>query len=77
MRAGLRRLAVLLGILKAGGGYVPLDPALPAQRLAFMIADTAMTVILTDAPSADSVADDGAVNVDPSGSRSPLSTAAT
>ncbi len=49
MRAGPRRLAVLLGILKAGGGYVPLDPALPAQRLAFMIADTAMTVILTDA----------------------------
>ena len=33
------RLAALLGIWKAGGGYVPLDPALPAERLAFMIAD--------------------------------------
>ena len=32
-----RRLAVLLGIMKAGGGYVPLDPALPAERLAYMI----------------------------------------
>ncbi len=64
MRAGPRRLAVLLGILKAGGGYVPLDPALPAQRLAFMIADTAMTVILTDHASAAGVADAGALNVD-------------
>ncbi len=64
MGAGLRRLAVMLGILKAGAGYVPLDPALPAQRLAFMIADSAMTVILTDTPSAESVADAGALNVD-------------
>ncbi len=53
MRAGLRRLAALLGILKAGGGYVPLDPALPAERLAFMINDTGMTVILTDHASAE------------------------
>jgi amino acid adenylation domain-containing protein len=49
MRTSPRRLAALLGIWKAGGGYVPLDPALPASRLGFMIADTAMTVILTDA----------------------------
>ncbi len=64
MRAGLRRLAVLLGILKAGAGYVPLDPALPAQRLAFMIADSAMTVILTDRASAGRVPATGALNVD-------------
>jgi amino acid adenylation domain-containing protein len=51
--AGLRRLAALLGIWKAGGGYVPLDPALPAGRLAFMTADTAATVILTDTASRD------------------------
>ncbi len=31
---GLDRLAALLGIWKAGGGYVPLDPALPPDRLA-------------------------------------------
>jgi amino acid adenylation domain-containing protein len=47
MRAGLDRLAVLLGIWKAGGGYVPLDPELPADRLSFMIADTGMSVVLT------------------------------
>jgi amino acid adenylation domain-containing protein len=48
---GLPRLAALLGTLKAGGGYVPLDPGLPADRLAFMVTDTAMPVIVTDTAS--------------------------
>ena len=48
MAPSLRRLAVLLGILKAGGGYVPLDPALPAERLSFMISDAAMPVVVAD-----------------------------
>jgi amino acid adenylation domain-containing protein len=55
MRTGLPRLAALLGVWKAGGGYVPLDPALPAERLSFMIADTGMKVIVADEPSAASV----------------------
>jgi amino acid adenylation domain-containing protein len=38
----------LLGIWKAGGVYVPLDPQYPAARLAFMMADTAMTVLVTE-----------------------------
>jgi amino acid adenylation domain-containing protein len=48
MRTGLRRLAALLGILKAGGGYVPLDPALPAERISFMLADADLAVVLVD-----------------------------
>ncbi len=48
MHTGLRRLTALLGIWKAGAGYVPLDPALPAERLTFMINDTGMRVLLTD-----------------------------
>jgi amino acid adenylation domain-containing protein len=45
---GLRRMAGLLGILKAGGGYVPLDPDLPDDRLAYMVEDAAMPVVLVD-----------------------------
>jgi non-ribosomal peptide synthetase component F len=33
-------LAGVLGVLKAGGGYVPLDPGYPLSRLAFLIEDT-------------------------------------
>jgi amino acid adenylation domain-containing protein len=37
----------MLGVLKAGGAYVPLDPQSPRERLAFMIEDTRMPVLLT------------------------------
>ncbi|MBP5972962.1 amino acid adenylation domain-containing protein [Brasilonema sp. CT11] len=37
----------LLGILKAGGAYVPLDPTYPKERLAFMLQDVQVPVLLT------------------------------
>ncbi len=37
----------LLAVLKAGGVHVPLDPAFPAERLAFMIGDAGFPVVLT------------------------------
>ena len=40
----------LLGILKAGGGYVPLDPSYPQARLAFMVEDAAISVLVTQTP---------------------------
>jgi amino acid adenylation domain-containing protein len=55
MQRSLRRLAALLGILKAGGGYVPLDPQYPADRLSFMVQDADMPVVLTDDTSETSL----------------------
>jgi amino acid adenylation domain-containing protein len=43
----LEMVTGLLGILKAGAAYVPLDPAYPAQRIAFMLEDTNAPVLLT------------------------------
>ncbi len=39
----------LLAILKSGAAYVPLDPAYPAERLAWIIEDSKMPVLLTSA----------------------------
>lgn len=41
-------LAGLLGILKAGAAYVPLDPAYPAERLSYIVADANIEVVLTE-----------------------------
>jgi amino acid adenylation domain-containing protein len=44
--AGL--VIALLAVLKAGAAYLPLDPEYPAQRLAFMLADSGAPVVLTN-----------------------------
>jgi amino acid adenylation domain-containing protein len=40
-------VVALLGIMKAGGAYVPLDPDYPQERLAFMLEDAGVKVLLT------------------------------
>jgi amino acid adenylation domain-containing protein len=41
-------LVGVLGILKAGGAYVPLDPDYPRERLAYMMQDAGMKVLVTE-----------------------------
>ncbi len=40
-------VVALLAVAKAGGGYLPVDPDYPAQRIAFMLTDAAPVVVLT------------------------------
>ncbi|MBW6194227.1 amino acid adenylation domain-containing protein, partial [Pseudomonas aeruginosa] len=42
-------LVGLLAIVKAGGAYVPLDPDYPSERLAYMLADSGVELLLTQA----------------------------
>ncbi|MEB0299047.1 condensation domain-containing protein, partial [Pseudomonas sp. 10S4] len=46
---GLVMVVGLLAILKAGGAYVPLDPTYPQDRLAYMIEDSGIQLLLTQA----------------------------
>nr|WP_269141634.1 amino acid adenylation domain-containing protein [Nostoc commune] len=41
-------LIALLGILKTGAAYIPLDPSYPAERLRFMIEDAEIALLLTE-----------------------------
>ncbi|WP_433654355.1 amino acid adenylation domain-containing protein [Nocardia sp. CA-128927] len=45
-------IAALLAVLQAGGGYLPIDPAYPSDRLAFILTDAAPVVIVTDSGTA-------------------------
>ena len=43
----LEMVVALLAILKAGGAYLPLDPSYPHERLAFMLEDAGVELLLT------------------------------
>lgn len=49
MERSFEMVVGMLGILKLGGSYVPLDPGHPEERLRFMMEDAHLTVILTQA----------------------------
>lgn len=44
---GAEMVVALLGVMKAGGAYLPLDPEYPAERLAFMITDARTPLVVT------------------------------
>ncbi|MEM7338274.1 MAG: MupA/Atu3671 family FMN-dependent luciferase-like monooxygenase [Actinomycetota bacterium] len=45
-------VTAVVGTLMAGAAYLPLDPTYPAERVAFMVADSAAAVIISDHPGA-------------------------
>ena len=47
MDRSLEMVVSLYAILKAGAAYVPIDPEYPADRISFMLADTAAPILLT------------------------------
>ncbi|OKJ02929.1 hypothetical protein AMK19_27770 [Kitasatospora sp. CB01950] len=56
-------MVALLGILKAGAAYLPLDPDYPAGRLAFMVADAGVRLVVADPANAASAGRLGAARV--------------
>ncbi|HEY7767282.1 amino acid adenylation domain-containing protein, partial [Longimicrobium sp.] len=72
LERGPEMVVALLAVLKAGGAYVPLDPAYPAERLAYVLADAAVPVLVTQEslratlPAVDGLA---VVSVDGDGAR--------
>lgn len=67
MERSLEMVVSLLAILKAGGAYVPLDPTYPQGRLAYMIQDARVPVLLTQSHLREHlrVADVTIITVDP------------
>ena len=43
----LEMVISLLGVFKAGGAYIPLDPSYPSERLQFMVEDSNLSILLT------------------------------
>jgi len=63
MDRSLDMIVAMLAVLKAGGAYLPLDPAFPRERVAFMLNDSGAHVVLTQRSLKDHLADSGAVVV--------------
>ncbi|MFN0185513.1 MAG: amino acid adenylation domain-containing protein [Aquabacterium sp.] len=64
-------IAALLGILRVGAAYLPLDPTYPASRLDFMLRDAGVTLVITQPDLASRFQDHVAVLLAPSWSDTP------
>ncbi|HEX8273248.1 MAG TPA: condensation domain-containing protein, partial [Longimicrobiaceae bacterium] len=71
LERGPAMLAAVLGVLKSGAAYVPLDPAYPAERIRFVAADAGLAVLLTEKALAATVPSAGVEVVLVDGAPSP------
>ena len=55
MERSVNMLVGLLGIHKAGGAYLPMDPVFPGERLAFMLEDAKVNIILSESKLAETL----------------------
>ncbi|MEU9144178.1 amino acid adenylation domain-containing protein [Streptomyces sp. NPDC048349] len=69
---GIELVTGLLGIMKSGAAYVPLDPAYPAERLAFMLRDSGAGILVADGSGPSGAAPEGVTVVDLHGDRAAL-----
>nr|WP_176422073.1 non-ribosomal peptide synthetase [Bradyrhizobium sp. 2S1]MCK7664908.1 non-ribosomal peptide synthetase [Bradyrhizobium sp. 2S1] len=60
LEQSLDMIVSILAILKAGGAYLPIDPAIPDERLAYIVRDAEPLVVLTHDDYVDSLARTGA-----------------
>ncbi|MFP3938811.1 MAG: amino acid adenylation domain-containing protein [Thermoanaerobaculia bacterium] len=61
LRRSPRMVETLLGVARAGGAYLPLDPSHPRERIAFMLEDAGAPLVVTERALADRLdaVDDG------------------
>jgi amino acid adenylation domain-containing protein/non-ribosomal peptide synthase protein (TIGR01720 family) len=56
LNRSVEMIVALLGVLKAGGAYLPLDPGYPSDRLIHMLRDSAASLVLTDGAALERLA---------------------
>jgi amino acid adenylation domain-containing protein len=59
LERSVEQVIALLAIFRAGGAYVPVDPAAPAERIGYVVRDTGMPLLLTQAPLRETVDETG------------------
>ncbi len=65
LRRTPQMVVAMLAVLKAGAAYLPLDPSYPPRRLAYLLDDAAVTLLIADAGELGDLEDPRRVVVDP------------